>query len=78
MTIFFSHTFGQSIDSGVVRRGRGGKMLQAALALKAAFSVQKSNPKGGIFGSKKATLKAAFSVQKRNPKGGIFGSKKQP
>ena len=33
--------------------GRGGKMPPTALALKAAFSVQKSNLKGGIFGSKK-------------------------
>ena len=48
-------------------------MPQAALALRAAFSVQKSSHKGGIFSSQKqrrrrnfrfekATLKAAFSV----------------
>ena len=74
--------------SGVVRGGRGGKMPQAALALRTAFSVQKSSHKGGIFSSqkqlqrrhfrlKKATLQAAFSVQKSNPGSGIFGSKKQ-
>ena len=86
--------------SGVVRGGRGAKCPRRHLpwgrhfrfqkaTLRAAFSVQKSNSKGGIFGSKKqfywrhfrfkkATLKAAFSVQKSNPGGGIFGSRKQP
>jgi hypothetical protein len=54
-----------------------------------AFSVQKRNPKDGIFGLKKqpqrrhfrfkkATMEAAFSVQKSNPEGGVFSSKKQP
>ena len=53
-------------------------MPQAALALGAAFSVQKSNYKGGIFSSQKQPPEAALSVQKSNPKGDIFDSKKHP
>ena len=42
-----------TIHSGVVRGCGGGEMPQAALALRAAFSVQESSDKGGIFSSPK-------------------------